>query len=574
MNELKESWDSRWEEALGVWSHLVMMRPPHWCFTKEEARKEGLEDSFAMIRLKDHRIVLDASLIQHYKLEGFPLEIMAHEIGHHVYVPANLQDNGRVLSLVRKALVERKSYSLQIINLFADHLINYRLQNQHGLAMVEIYKRILARQIRGYSPVWNLYLTIYERLFSLKPGTLAQIPRDREKAEILESDSEVGAHIIRSYSQDWLDGASAYALLYYPYLWEEPPQDEAMLTILDTIRASEGASGQGADLEDVSLDDAGQNREDPIRGKELRVSASKGSREKSPQQRYKSPKDYLDYMRQLESGNFDLNRALIRYYRQIASPYLIPFPLEKMPQREADLPEGLESWELGDNPGEIDWFSTIINNPEVIPGMTTLKRTYGWDEDATLQESPLDLYIGIDCSGSMNNPGIIFSWPVLAGTIIAQSALRAGARVKVVLSGEPGSYMETPGFISDQKKVMDVLVSYLGTGFAFGIPRLSDDFSSLRKRKTHILLLTDDDIFAMLGGNLYGKRAPTWDIAARAIKNSGGGGSLVLYSSPEYHKEEAEQLRKEGWNIYYVSNNEELSLFAREFSQKKYGGLR
>lgn len=573
MNPLQEKWENQWEEALGLWSHLVMMRPPHWCYTKEELKEEGLESSFAMIRLKDHRIVLDATLIKDYGLEDFPLEIMAHEIGHHVYIPANLQDNGRLFSLVRKALVSRESYSPLIINLFADQLINYRLQNQNGLAMVQVYKKILAKQKGENSSVWNLYLAIYEKLFSLKSGELAQIPHDLLKAETLEEDSEIGAHIIRSYSQDWLEGAYAYALLFYPGLWEYDHKDKIMLTILDTLKASEGASGQGADLEEVSVEDSGLKNGHPEIKPGRTTPTDVGEWGKGPGQRYKSPKDYLDYMRQLDPGYFDKNTALIQYYRQIASPYLIPFPMEKSPRMEQDLPEGLELWDLGDNPGEIDWFGTIINNPKVIPGMTTVKRTYGLDEDSTLQEGPLDLYIGIDCSGSMNNPAMNFSWPVLAGTIIAQSALRAGAKVKVVLSGEPGSYLETTGFIADQKKIMNVLVSYLGTGFAFGIPRLSDDFSQLRNKKTHILLLTDDDIFAMLGGKRYGNNDPTWDIASRAIKNCQGGGSLVLYSRPEYHMEEAERLKKEGWNIYYVANDEELSLFAKNFARTKYGRL-
>ncbi len=573
MDEMRSMWDDRWEEALGQWSHLVMMRPPHWCFSREEAKEQGLEGSFAMIRLKDHRIVLDGSLIKQYGLDDYALEILAHEIGHHVYVPANLTDNGRMLTLVRKALTEKEEHAPRIMNLFADHLINYHLQSRRGLRMDDIYKKIQKRDKRANSsPVWNLYLGIYEKLYSLQPGELTQVRPSKDRGEQMERDSEMGAHIIRSYSGDWLEGAYSYAILFYPYLWEEEGKAETWTLIMDALKASEGCSGVGADLEapPEDIDD------EPLRDRDGINSADRipdrSPRGEGPRQRYKSPRDYLDYLRQLDPAGLDINKALARYYKQISAPYLIPFPKEKVPQTEGVIPEGLESWDLGDNPGEIDWFGSLIRSPEIIPGMTTVKRVFAPDEGDTLADTPLDLYIGIDCSGSMGNPAINFSWPVLAGTIIAQSALRGGARVKVTLSGEPGSFMETEGFVRDPRKIMDVLVSYLGTGYAFGIPRLRTDFSRLRKSKTHILLLTDDDIFAMLGGGWNGEGEKTWDVARKALENCGGGGSLVLYSRPEYHKKEADILRKEGWTIHYVSNDEELSRFAKKFAAGKFGG--
>ncbi len=573
--ELCEAWDERWEEALGLWSRLVMMRSPHWCFFTEEAKAQGLEGSFAMIRLKDHRVVLDASLISYYRLEDFPLEILAHEIGHHVYVPANLQDNGRLLSLVRRALTEKESYAPQFMNLYADHLINYHLQKQKGLAMAEIYQRILAKQKDTSSAVWNLYLAVYERLFSLKPGTLARVPGKKAESQRLEQDSEIGAQIIRSYCEDWLSGAYSYASLYYPYLWEADQKSASITLLLDTLHASDGASGEGGDLQKVSADGVGMLSDHSISGDGRTEIASPQSEGEGPAQRYTSPREYLDYMSQLEPGSFDSHKALARYYTQIASPYVIPFPMEVMPEKEAIIPEGLESWDIGDNPGEIDWLGTLIRSPEVVPGMTTVKKVYGWDDDQNGNERVPDLYIGIDCSGSMRNPALRFSWPVLAGTIIAQSALRAGARVKVVLSGEPGSFMETRDFVKSRQEVMNVLISYLGTGFAFGIPRLADDFSRPRKDRTHILLLTDDDIFAMLNdGPHYDQKHSTWEVADKAIKNGRGGGSLVLYSKPEYHAKEAARLKKEGWDLFYVSNDEELSRFAKAFARKKFGAKR
>ena len=38
------------------------------------------------------------------KLDPFPLEILGHEIGHHVYCPADLSDQGRMIARMRRAL--------------------------------------------------------------------------------------------------------------------------------------------------------------------------------------------------------------------------------------------------------------------------------------------------------------------------------------------------------------------------------------------------------------------------------------------------------------------------------------
>ena len=112
-----------------------------------------------------------------------------------------------------------------------------------------------------------------------------------------------------------------------------------------------------------------------------------------------------------------------------------------------------------------------MNSPEIVPGVTTVQRVYGESPGVDPAKLPVDLYLGIDCSGSMPNPQYSLSYPALAGTIIALSALRVGAKVMVVLSGEPGKSLATDGFVSEETKVLEVLTSYLGTGTTFGIQR-------------------------------------------------------------------------------------------------------
>lgn len=183
------------------------------------------------------------------------------------------------------------------------------------------------------------------------------------------------------------------------------------------------------------------------------------------------------------------------------------------------------------------------------------------------ESQPVDLYLGIDCSGSMPNPRYQLSFPVLAGTIMALSALRAGARVMVALSGEPGEFSETDGFIRSEADLLKVLTGYLGTGFAFGISRLKATFLSGKvavERKTHILMITDSDIFSMLGQH------SGWEIAEQALQKAGGGGTYVLHKV-DTDRSEVVRMQEQGWSVYGLTEWESLIRFAQEFSRKRYG---
>jgi hypothetical protein len=265
--------------------------------------------------------------------------------------------------------------------------------------------------------------------------------------------------------------------------------------------------------------------------------------------------------------NVDEQQLIMQYYREVALPHLVTFPVDNLPTSGMTTPEGTDVWESGDPLEEIDWLESVIASPQVFPGYSTRKRLYGEDQDDTKSDRPLDVYVGIDCSGSMGNPKHTFSWPVLAATIIGLSALRAGAKVMGCLSGEPGSFMETDGFVTHEKKLLTVLTSYLGTGYTFGITRLKKPFGVPPKQKSHVIIVTDDDIFHMLGAK---GEEDTWSIIEYALQNAGGTGTIVLHSRAQYHQAEVKRLQEMGWHIHYVVDEKTLLEFASEFSRKNY----
>lgn len=565
---VKLNWQQHWQQARETWSPFVKLQEPVWCTYTADALKQGLQGSFAMIRLTDHRIVIDLEKVVRSGIENFPLQVLAHEIGHHIYTPANLRDNAVVLGRIRWALAGIEDRAPFVANIYEDMLINDRLHRFKQLNMSAVYEQ-LNKGIQ-YSDLWRLIMRGFEYLWKLTRGTLAGDPKQHTAK--IDADASLIASLIRSYAKNWMDGAGRFAALLYPYLEEEEKFRNSrtlIITILDAENAGEdggiigGLAGLDLDgiagaidprIESLSADQEGDDKAGIGRSMKGGV---------GPRQRYLMPGMYIDLQRQA-NPKADEQQLLNNYYKEIALPHLVRFPRDENTSASLTIPESVDTWEISEPVEEIDWLETVITSPQPVPGFNTKKRLYGPDNDDIKTADPLDVYIGVDCSGSMGNPKFTFSWPVLCANIIALSALRAGAKVMACLSGEPGSYMETDGFLKDEATILTVLTSYLGTGYTFGVPRLNKPFEKKPARSSHIVLVTDDDIFAMLGAE------DNWMVIERALHNAGGIGTIVLHSSPEWRKEEIKRLEHMGWRIFHVTNEEELLDFAKRFTQTNY----
>ncbi len=566
---LTDTWRGQWQDALGAWGRYIKLAEPRWCYTPTDEEQQKLAGSFAMIRLTDHAVVISLRQVRELHLERFAAEVLAHEIGHHVLAPGDLRDNARLLARIRAGLPTRENYAPMVANLYTDLLINDRLQRSAGLDMAGVYRTL---RTQTDDPVWQLYQRIYEILWSLPRASLAGTVEPS-----IDCDAGLGARLVRVYAKRWLSGAGRFAALLLPYLLKLPHRFvlvPGMSPWLDAIEAGKGGGIPDgmAEIDDGELTDIVHPSEDPeITGLDGRdkstPSASGGAETKGGRKNnYREPQAYRELIKScgVEVSGKELT---IRYYRELAVPHLIRFPQRRLPEATDPYPEGLDTWDAGMPLHELDWAESLSRSPTVVPGVTTLKRLHGESPGGEPQQRPLDLYIGIDCSGSMSNPSVRLSYPVLAGTVITISALRTGARVMACLSGEPGKFTQTDGFIRDERRIMSVLTDYLGTGYAFGVGRLDATFcgETKRERATHILVVSDSDIFAMLDSADGG-----WDIARRAAEAAGGGATFVLEIPGASHSKQMDRLRSIGWEVYTVTGQEELVAFARAFAREKY----
>jgi len=578
VESLAARWEAAWPVALAAWSRFTRLRAPTLCLTARDARRQGLTTSFAMIRLQDQAVVVSLDEVRACGVEEFAVEVLAHEIGHHVFAPATLTDHVRMIARMRRALPTLEQHAAMVANLYTDLLINDRLQRGAGLRMAGVYRAMAARRPGAGGAVWALYMRIYEILWSLERGSLGGGKTD----DRLEGDAWLGARLVRSYARDWLDGSGRFAALLLPHLLEDQESAELIAKLMDTRAAAAGGEPSGlVEVDPGEESGAIHPAQDPelseLEGDEA-TEAPPGTveRNRSATGQAREPFEYGAILR---AAGIDItdHEAAVRYYRERALPHLVPFPGRPGPRGGDPLPEGLEPWELGDPLDAADWLQTVLQSPHVVPGMTTVQRVWGTTEAHEPRRVPLDLDLYVDSSGSMPNPQVVTSYPALAGAILCLSALRAGASVQVTLWSGARQFTMTPGFVRDETQILRVLTDFFGGATAFPIHVLRDTWASRPRtaNPAHVLVISDDGVSTMFDKDERGNSG--WDVAAAALAAARGGGTFVLNIQPGWERfsynsyETIRQARdRQGWQVHAVASMEELVAFARWFSKLHY----
>ncbi|WP_260599215.1 hypothetical protein [Sphingomonas endolithica] len=580
MADRLELWRSAWPVALATWSRFTRLRDPSLCESAVAAAQEGLSGAFAMIRLVDKSVVIDLEGIAALSLDDHAVEILAHEIGHHVLAPASATDSFRLIARLRRALPTLERHAPMVANLYTDLLINDRLQRQSGLDIAGVYHRMAAKEKGPRSRLWTLYVGMYESLWGLEKGSLGGPLHDAE----MEGDAWLGARLIRVYARDWMQAAGRFATLLLPYLAEDVEEDAALRRLHDTRSAAQGAEPSGAQqVEADEVDGVVHPSRDPAitgvpaEGDTSVVPAAPADAARRGAGQAREPFDYGEILRAAGLELTDEEIA-VRYYRERALPLLVPFPTRPGVSSDEPQLEGVEPWSIGDSIDEIDWLQTAGQSPIVVPGVTTVRRTYGNEAGQPGKPDPIDLDLYVDSSGSMPDPRRATSFLTLAGAVIALSALKAGSRVQATLWSGKQQWMGTKGFVRDEKAVLEILVGYYGGGTAFPIHRLRDTFALRRERDrpVHILMISDDGITTMFDQDE--RRGSGWDVAAMALAKGRAGGTMALnlWNGMPHDNPVARDLARardeQGWDIHAIAKLDDLVLFARDFARRHYAG--
>jgi hypothetical protein len=582
MDALIATWRAAWPQALAAWSRYTRLHDPRLCASSVEAAAEGLDGSFAMIRLLDQGVVIDLEAVRGHGLQDYAVEILAHEIGHHVLAPASATDHYRLLARMRRALPTLEEHAPMVANLYTDLCINDRLQRQGGLRMADVYRALAAgRAGTGSNPLWTFYMRSYEHLWKLERGELAG--EGEVVSEAIDTDAWLCARVIRAYGKDWMTGAGRFAALVLPYLLEQEERLDALRLLHDTDGAAAGCQpGAVHEIEADELDAARHPLQDAqVMGDDAAPAEAAAP---SGEGQAREPFEYGEILKAAGIA-LDDHEIAVRYYRERALPHLVPFPARRPAPASEPRIAAPEPWDIGDPLDEIDWLQTLALSPVLVPGLTTLRRGSEADAGAERVPEPVDLDLYVDSSGSMPDPQQQVSYPALAGAIIALSALRAGAAVQATLWSGKEQVSGTAGFVRDADAVLRVLTGYFGGGTCFPIHRLRTTYEarSATARGAHILMISDDGITTMFDRDERG--ASGWDVAAMALKQGGAGGTMALDVPSDWAAQAQaphagiwrDLLRardEQGWQVHAVADLAQLVAFARAFSRRHYGAQR
>ncbi|WP_066465688.1 hypothetical protein [Sanguibacter suarezii] len=570
LDAVRTLWSQTWPQALTAWGRFTRLRPPR-LLPEATGSQEPLRDSLAWFNLLDVEVSVNLETIIRAGVHEHALAILAHEIGHHILAPGDLLTAGRMAVRARLGLQERDMHSALVTNLWADMLINDRLQTRAHVDVAAVYRTLDT----SADPVMRLVLRACEILWSLPAGDLAG-PGPHPEAEAL-----LISRLVRAYAADPVGGVGGFALVLRPFL----PLAAAVEVPWCAHHESIGTPVPGLATDPTITRDPLHPALDPrVMGSavlaEAEDSAPVGT---APAQgsgsSTLSPADYSAVLASLGVGTTP-RAAAHAWYREHASQHLVPFPVRHDDAAPEDLLGGHDAWDVGDDLADVDWSATVLASPQVIPGMTTRRRHYEQEQGTQTEAVPVDLDIYLDSSGSMPDPVRTGAPIALAGAILALSALRVGARVQATTWSGQHQIAGTGGFTRDSEAVLAAIVAHFGGGTSFPLHLLERTHLSQtsttsspgggRRRPCHIAVISDEGVVTMFTNgrsHLPASFDPGSTPAARAVRAAGGGGTLVL------NVPDAARYRQmaPGYDVYAVRTWDDMVGFARSFARTLWG---
>jgi len=244
----------------------------------------------------------------------------------------------------------------------------------------------------------------------------------------------------------------------------------------------------------------------------------------------------------------DPNSVVAAWYQTRARSFVRPLLQRSSTPTlvDSEIPGPLESWDLGDDLGEIDWSASLARSVTVVPGVTTRRREDLPDPPPVATVS-LDLDLYIDSSGSMRSPSNE-SPAVLAGTILILSVLRGGGRVRVTSFSAAGQVAGGERFTRDRLEAMRDLTTYFGWGTVFPLDLYSERYRGLGRTsdtvRRHVVVLSDEGLLSMFGAG-----QPQYaDVAAR-VRRGLDSATLILQDS---RRSVAEPAAAAGYDVEYI----------------------
>ena len=254
--------------------------------------------------------------------------------------------------------------------------------------------------------------------------------------------------------------------------------------------------------------------------------------------------DYKDLASGLGEG--EEKAALVWYYRDLARRYEVRFHPARSMGGE-DVPYAPHIWGMGDPVERLDLPYTLYTSGQAVPTLTTKQWEKTSLEVIRTRRTPPDVLIILDASSSMTDPTREISHAVLAGFVMARSAINLGAKVGLIVYSDQRK-SHTVNYSWNLGPVERGLVTFYGGGTVFPVRDFVRMAGREPHRPKHFCLISDTEITNI--EEAAGYLGHSLEIHP---ENSGS-----VFLIDQIASAKAELIRSVGYAVFPVSRGEDL----------------
>lgn len=582
-----ERLDDLWQAARQRWSLAVELKRPL------QSRKPGV---VAYIDLQSRQTWIDFKRLRQQGLEACTEALCAHEVGHHIRYPNTLVEAYRLTRFLREELTDlvtlwgqtsllaavREGQWDFLLNLLFDLLINTDLRPHYQEAFVALYRALSAEDPNAKSPappdaVFGWYLGLYEEGWYLEPGTLVG-PRTEALLESLRPGWRLAAQA--AFQHLSANGSNRY-LQVTRFLFDLGPLLPASAAAQAQAGSLEGGRPFGGKLGADEARRVLQGSPAEAAARRWRQGEAGAAGEPGAANAKRSPQrasgaggpsgrpgvgegDPVRTAQDVMKGLCEPVEVALNTYRRLARQARVDVPRSRVPG-SSDTLGPTEPWDFGDRLDEIDWQTTLSRSGQPIPGLNLEKRTWLQEEPSPGDQVTPWIELYVDCSGSMPDPVQHFNYAILAGFILADAALQAGGRVRVISYSH--EHREMPDFVTSERMAHGGLLTYVGGGTRFPWDVLHRSHQRWRRvAAVHRVVISDGDFlynFTSPDVVADGLSSPQLVKAALAATTRAPGSLILLLQVPA-EAAELKALRAAGARVLTVGGWTDLPGVARD----------
>ena len=419
--------------------------------------------------------------------------IALHEVSHYLIIPYDGLINAKLL---KAAMINvNEIFAPIVVNIFADFVIDTKLHQKHpdlmSWELIKTYSNLVEKSKNNLSEFSKFLFRSYEKLLDI------QIAQD----DLLSSVDGVANRVVNVVKKNFEDET----------LWEDKVSKiayhlKSLVNNTFTLigprtssgdgkanRKSQGRSGSNVEFpEDIlevmdnPLENKNQDKLKKDKDDELRQKAEEFAKE-TPYSEFGAPAGQAGI---LIDGN-----PLATWYRGLSKDLIQIKIYEEKPGGQ--LPIYPEVWRLGEPLEELDVVQTVLNNPIIIPNITTRKWAKRLGEGHLVEKRIPDLLIVLDSSGSMKwnylakKASGFYHTALLASIAALHFAANKGAKFSVINFSNRADVCD---WTNSYHKAEQILLRYQGGGTQLPIEAIVKQCDK-SEREALVFIITDFGIY-------------------------------------------------------------------------------